>query len=156
MLKKALKKVLKSRYLLKKGLKKLCCSKKEPKKVSRSKKEQFYPKKDFKKWFAQKSWVKKIGKGKKDLIKEWQCVFQFSHNLFHPISCFLGGTVEIGQHSRDEASLIGDSTYGRFQKPMSRVPPPPLKIQKKSFILDFSCQPLRRVPFVLCLGLSIF
>ena len=65
--------------------------------------------------------LKKIGKGKKDLIKEWQCVFQFSHNLFHPISCFLGGTVEIGQHSRDEASLIGDSTYGRFQKPMSRV-----------------------------------
>ena len=60
-------------------------------------------------------------------------MFQFSHNLFHPISCFLGGTVEIGQHSRDEASLIGDSTYGRFQKPMSREQPPPSKNSKKFF-----------------------
>ena len=156
--KKLSKKCSKAVICSKKGSKNCVAQKRNPKKWAAQKRNNFTQKRTLKSDLLKKVGLKKIGIGKKDLIKEWQCVFQFSHNLFHPISCFLGGTVEIGQHSRDEASLIGDSTYGRFQKPMSRVPPPPppLKIQKNSFILDFNCQPLRRVPFVLCLGLSIF
>ena len=143
--KKLSKKCSKAVICSKKGSKNCVAQKRNPKKWAAQKRNNFTQKRTLKSDLLKKVGLKKIGIGKKDLIKEWQCVFQFSHNSFHPISCFLGGTVEIGQHSRDEASLIGDSTYGRFQKPMSRVPPP-LKIQKNSFILDFNCQPLRRVP----------
>ena len=122
--KKLSKKCSKAVICSKKGSKNCVAQKRNPKKWAAQKRNNFTQKRTLKSDLLKKVGLKKIGIGKKDLIKEWQCVFQFSHNLFHPISCFLGGTVEIGQHSRDEASLIGDSTYGRFQKPMSRVPPP--------------------------------